>query len=109
LLSNILIRCDATEAVALGHLRRCLYLAKAISKFTNLSVVFGCYDDLAAHRLLDAEDYLKHWFSQTIGKKGDFEETIRLASDINAEWVLLDSYDVSFQYFAAMKKKGTRA
>ena len=105
---TFLLRCDATQDVALGHLRRCLSLVGALGEQGDSKIGFACYDDTAAHQLLDDAGYTNNWLADLIGTGPDLAETVRIAKDMGADAIILDSYKVSIEYFAAMKDTGLR-
>lgn len=102
---TFLFRCDANADVALGHLRRCLSLAHALSN-EGAGVAFACLDDPAARQLLGKTPYRVEWLPDCVNRGNDINQTGRFLEEIQADVVVVDSYNVSVEYFNALQKEG---
>ena len=100
-------RCDATTEIALGHLKRCLSLAEAFQEKGRASA-FLCYDDPAAHAILDGLAHPTVWLPDPINRGNDAKATKAALSDLGSDWVIVDSYDIGAGYFDLLRQAGLR-
>jgi len=84
-------------------------LAQAITNIQEVSIGFACFDDIAAHQLLDHTSYLKFWLKDKMGTNSDLQETLRVAYEIDADSIVLDSYAVTQDYFSAIRNANKRS
>lgn len=103
----IAFRCDATNKIALGHLKRCLSLAEAFQEKGQASA-FICYADPAARDVLDNLSHQTIWLPDPVNQGNDAEATKAALGDLASDWVIVDSYAVDDRYFDLLHQAGVR-
>jgi len=93
---NILIRTNSSSIIGAGHIMRCLTLA---SKFTNTSIVF-CVEDLIGNlnHLITDKNY-----KYIIAESNSPLEVISIIKKNEIDWLIIDSYDINYQYEKIIK------
>ena len=104
-IKSFVFRCDANEEVALGHLKRCLSLAHALEA-NEAKIGFACFDDPVAHRLINQTKFTQSWLPNRLGKGSDIEDTINFAREMQANIIIIDSYEVDISYFNRFNQEG---
>lgn len=107
-MSSIVIRADASTRIGTGHVMRCLALAHAWQDVGG-TVHFLCAeipDGLAAR--LTSENIVLHRLQASPGSCADAEQTVSLAQQLGAEWVVEDGYHFGTDYQQAIKDAGLR-
>ena len=97
---TLIFRVDATQQVALGHLKRCLALSGAISEL-DFRVVFICFDEPAARELLLRNEVI--WSSNKVADESDADNVVRIAKSLDSEVIIVDSYHISNIYLNTLK------
>lgn len=95
---TIIFRVDFSSDIGLGHLMRCLVLAK---KFKNANTVF------ASLRVKDSSLITKHGYSLINLKTNNIDEFIVHVNKIKPKLVVVDSYDITFNDEKKIKKSST--
>lgn len=100
---KLLIRADANERIASGHVRRCLSIADGFGG-TKVEIVFVCSEP-------EAENVLEGTKYRSIILKNDYREKdgeIQLLKEIinkeHADGILVDSYEVTERYLSELGK-----
>src|SRR5712691_967886 len=96
---TVAIRANGGELIGLGHIRRCLSLAKALSR-QGATVVFVANDDKAVLNLVR-----DNGFEVTlVESKSDFEQTRDAIDRWKAFALVVDSYDIGANYLTCMRE-----
>lgn len=100
---KLLIRADANEVIASGHVRRCLSIAAGFMD-QDIEIVFVCSEP-------DAENLLDETKYRCIVLKNDYRQKdmeIPLLKDIinkeRADGILVDSYEVTERYLSELSE-----
>jgi UDP-2,4-diacetamido-2,4,6-trideoxy-beta-L-altropyranose hydrolase len=97
----ILFRCDGNKKTGLGHVSRCLALSEAMDECGFRSYFYGNFETGASHLLRSAKITFQQ-SSGEIGEARDVLDTIRLTKELNAEAIVLDSYQLDDTYVATL-------
>jgi|SaaInlStandDraft_6_1057023.scaffolds.fasta_scaffold55327_2 UDP-2,4-diacetamido-2,4,6-trideoxy-beta-L-altropyranose hydrolase len=100
---KIVIRVDAHNEVALGHLNRCIALSSGLIELEN-RVEFVVYNDESAIGLLDGSGLSFQTTQHKINESGIFQYDKSIISKINPDILIIDSYYVDDQYINHMKE-----
>ncbi|WP_123785210.1 hypothetical protein [Pseudazoarcus pumilus] len=101
---RLLFRCDGGQAQGLGHITRCLSLARTIREIAPLAHIafWGQYDAFA--RTLLAQHDMPAWpSSPPEGNADGIEATHNVCADFDV--LLLDSYAIDQDYINGLKKQ----
>lgn len=103
---NLLIRADGNTHIGTGHVMRCLALAQAWQE-RGCEVSFA----LAQHTpsllaRVSAEEIPVHLLDCKLGSPDDATQTIALAKQIGATWVVADGYHFDASYQQTIKASG---
>lgn len=105
---NLLIRADASTEIGTGHVMRCLALAQALQENgVSVTFFFASLPDPLKKRITGENCTCLTLASIPYGKQ-DAEETVTLARDIGAEWVIVDGYSFDAGYQDALKNQGLK-
>jgi len=106
--STILFRADAGVSMGAGHVVRCLALAQAWRDIGGEACFVMARGAEAFYRPLRAEGIRIHTLDAPSGGTDDARETIRLAGDHNAAWVVVDGYHLGSSYRREIVGAGLR-
>ena len=105
--SSILIRADASTSIGMGHVMRCLAIAQACQdKGSSVSFVMGSNASRFDNRLISEGFDVFLLPSIELGTLEDAIETIRLAKQQQAKWIIVDGYHFTDHYQRALKQAG---
>lgn len=105
---GLLIRADAGISVGLGHAIRCMALAQSWQDAGGF-VVYAMRDggDIFAERL-SAQGMKLLKLTEQVGSREDALATVRIASKLGIEWVVLDGYQFEAGFQQILKTAGLR-
>ena len=96
--AKLLIRADASTAIGAGHVVRCLALAQGWQDVGGEVCFVIAEGGEAFGEVLQAERIRTHRINATPGGTDDARETIRLAQEEDAAWVVVDGYHLGASY-----------
>jgi UDP-2,4-diacetamido-2,4,6-trideoxy-beta-L-altropyranose hydrolase len=109
---NLFFRTDASIAVGTGHVMRCLALAQAWQDSGGRAIFAMAGTTPAVTERLQAESCEVRSVSATPGSQPgsqeDSRQTIALAREVHAEWVVVDGYRFAGDYQRALKAGGCK-
>jgi UDP-2,4-diacetamido-2,4,6-trideoxy-beta-L-altropyranose hydrolase len=104
----LILRADATPQMGAGHVMRCLALAEAWRDCGGRAVfAFATAGDALVERL-QAEKMGIFQLTAEPGSVADAGETVALANQIGASWMVVDGYHFHSSYHRAVKEAGIR-
>jgi UDP-2,4-diacetamido-2,4,6-trideoxy-beta-L-altropyranose hydrolase len=105
---NLFFRTDASIAVGTGHVMRCLALAQAWQDSGGRAIFAIEGTTPAVTERLQSERCEVRSVCATPGSQEDSRQTIALARELHAEWVVVDGYQFSGDYHRALKAGGCK-
>ncbi|MBV6624167.1 MAG: UDP-2,4-diacetamido-2,4,6-trideoxy-beta-L-altropyranose hydrolase [Rivularia sp. (in: Bacteria)] len=105
-LPRLIIRADASTKIGTGHLMRCLALAQAWQDNQGQAVFFMASSVPAIEKRLQSEGMKVIHTSVIQGSSEDAVETVNIAHNLNAEWVVVDGYHFGSEYQKLIKESG---
>lgn len=100
---NVLFRADASVAMGTGHVMRCLALAQAVQDCGGRVAFLMADSTPAILTRLATEQMDVLSVASPPGTADDASQTIDLARQRDAEWIVLDGYQFSAEYQRALK------
>ena len=101
---TVLFRCDGTAATGLGHTSRSLALAEAFADAGYRAVFLGRFDAHVSSRLLSA-GALVETLALPSWSLEEARTVAQAAHRVNANGVVVDSYDVDPEYLAGVQSE----
>lgn len=94
---NILVRADSSSYIGTGHIMRDLVLAK---QYKNENIIFATQDLVANinHKIIEAG------YKIELLKSNDFEELNDLIKKLNIDMVIIDNYDIDYNFEKKLKE-----
>ena len=106
--ATLLIRADASITIGTGHVMRCLALAQAWQDAGGHAVFAMAESTPAIQTRLASEVCPAFSISARTGSTEDAEQTIDLAREQRAEWLVVDGYQFNADYQRALKEAGLK-
>ncbi len=104
--SYILMRVDGGARVGIGHIMRCLALAQAL-KTKNHEPIFITRPTAKPLLKRLTDDGFKYLFlKEDASVEDDAAEVVRIAKNIDADWVVTDGYQFHTEYQRSIKSAG---
>lgn len=99
-MKKILFRCDSSNSIGLGHVKRCLVLAKRLKKLNdNLKILFATQD-------LDGninQEILENGFSIYSLKDNSFKTLSYHIKGLEIDFLIIDSYEIDYEFEKLIK------
>lgn len=94
---NVLIRADSSSYIGTGHIMRDLVLAK---QYKNENIIFATQDLVGniKHKIIEAG------YKIELLKSNDFEELNDLIKRLNIDMIIIDSYDIDYNFEKKLKE-----
>ena len=94
---NILIRADSSSYIGTGHIMRDLVLAK---QYKNENIIFATQDLVGNinHKIIEAG------YKIELLKSNDFEELNDLIKRLNIDMIIIDNYDIDYNFEKKLKE-----
>jgi UDP-2,4-diacetamido-2,4,6-trideoxy-beta-L-altropyranose hydrolase len=105
---TLLIRADANLAIGTGHVMRCLALAQAWQDRCGQAVFAMADATPAVEERLRNEGFEVTRTRVPIGSAADAEQSVWLANQHGASWVVVDGYEFGGEYQASLKRGGLK-
>ncbi|MBU9918921.1 MAG: hypothetical protein KTQ14_10570, partial [Fusobacteriaceae bacterium] len=94
---NILIRADSSSFIGTGHIMRDLVLAK---QYKSENIIFAVRElDGNINYKIDEEGYTKF-----VLQTNDFEELDKKIKDFNIDMLVIDHYDINYDFEKRLKE-----
>lgn len=95
------IRVDANDTIAMGHLMRCMSIARQLNRNDVIFIV----SDECAKDILDKNEFSSICMDNDYTHKEDeLDELIDIIKDNNIDRLLIDSYEITLKYFEDIGK-----
>ncbi len=105
---NLLFRTDASVKIGTGHVMRCLALAQTVQDAGGRTVFAMVEATPAIESKLTAESCKVLPVACTAGTADDVQQTLRLAREEQAGWVVIDGYQFGAGYQEALRSAGCK-
>lgn len=105
---TLLLRADANIATGTGHVMRCLALAQAWQDAGGHAVFVSAESTAAIRERLLAESCEVLSIAASAGSPDDSKQTIALARENAARWIVVDGYQFTAEYQRALKSAGCK-
>lgn len=105
---NVLFRADASQDIGIGHVMRCLALAQTLQREKH-HITFLMLDSAPAleMRLIKENINIQHLFVEA-GSCEDVEQVIKVAHQLDIDWVVADGYQFETNYQHNLKQAGLK-
>lgn len=105
---QVLFRADASTQIGTGHVMRCLALVQAcLAEGGQAHFLMGFEGATLAQRLID-EGVGVSYLSVPWASEADAQNTVALAKDLQADWIVVDGYRFGAEYQKWLKDAGLK-
>lgn len=104
-MSKVIFRMDANSSIGLGHLQRCLSLARAL-QLKGYEALFVMHTDEGANRRVREFGFGLQNLAEGIPLRQDQDQTLEFAEQEKADIAVVDSYEVDEEYLLALRESG---
>jgi UDP-2,4-diacetamido-2,4,6-trideoxy-beta-L-altropyranose hydrolase len=107
---KLLIRADVTIQMGTGHVMRCLALAQAVHRRGGIVQFAMAACPVPLQKRLIQEGFRIHCILRNdLGSLLDAQDTVKLAQDLQIDWLCVDGYQFGTDYQYYLKKMGCRS
>jgi UDP-2,4-diacetamido-2,4,6-trideoxy-beta-L-altropyranose hydrolase len=107
-INHLLVRADGSNRIGTGHVMRCLALAQAWQEIGGVAHFALADITSPLEARLIAERMELHHLTVMPGSADDAAQTITVARQFGASWVVIDGYHLGADYQRALKQAGLR-
>jgi UDP-2,4-diacetamido-2,4,6-trideoxy-beta-L-altropyranose hydrolase len=104
----LLIRADASSAIGVGHVMRCLALAQAWQDAGGRVMLLSATLPESLRERLQPDHLVPITLDAAPATQADADETRRLAHTVEATWVVVDGYGFGPDYYEYLRAGGLR-
>jgi UDP-2,4-diacetamido-2,4,6-trideoxy-beta-L-altropyranose hydrolase len=101
-LKNILFRCDSSLTIGLGHVKRCIVLAKRLKEYDKKLKILFTTQNLNGNINFEI---LKSGFSIYSLKNSSLKELDYFVKGLKIDLLIIDSYDINYKFEEEIKIK----
>lgn len=105
---NVLLRADGSTTMGTGHVTRSLALARALKEAGHEARIASAELASALRKRVDAAGLAVERLDDSPGSAEDCKSTARLSDRLGADWLVVDGYQFSGEYRAALKRASGR-
>lgn len=97
------IRVDANERIAMGHLMRCMSIARQL-KANNQKVIFIISEDYSMQQIKESGFQCVCLDNQYNEKDKEIKRLLEIIEDYEIDKLLIDSYEVTYFYMSVLRE-----
>ena len=105
---TLLFRADASVEMGSGHVMRCLALAQEWRRQNGKAHFVQAETVAAVQDRIEKEGFAQSLLKSSPATAEDAKQTIELALESNADWIVADGYNFDCDYYRLIKESGLR-
>ena len=105
---KLLVRADASPRIGTGHVMRCLSLVQGLRPSDGAAMLVAAEITAALEPRLQFANVGLTRLNVKAGSPADAEQTVKIAREINASWIVVDGYQFGAEYQRQLKDAGFR-